>query len=135
MKNKVSESHRKELLKFLLVKTAGVRLGIKPGELLRVQHCYTKVNKDDSLNVNLRVESSSGNVFSISTSITVEMSQHDVAQLAPAGVFVLPFVRVFGVAFLYSSVCQADSQLRSKRGNKNAPSSFTSEAMSLMVHT
>lgn len=44
--NKISESHRKELLKFLLVKTAGVRLGIKSGELLRVQHCYTKVNKD-----------------------------------------------------------------------------------------
>ncbi len=35
----IDESHRKELLKFLLVKTAAVRRGVKPAELLRVRHC------------------------------------------------------------------------------------------------
>ena len=34
--NRVDEAHRKELLRFLLVKTAAVRRGVKPGELLRV---------------------------------------------------------------------------------------------------
>lgn len=34
---KISERHRKELLRFLLQKTAPVRIGIKPGELLRVR--------------------------------------------------------------------------------------------------
>ena len=43
---KIDEGHRKELLKFLLVKTAAVRRGIKPGELLRVRHCYEGVNAD-----------------------------------------------------------------------------------------
>ena len=38
--------HRKELLRFLLVKTAAVRRGVKPGELLRVWHCYEGVNAD-----------------------------------------------------------------------------------------
>ena len=35
-KNRIDERHRKELLGFLLVKTAAVRLGVKPAELLRV---------------------------------------------------------------------------------------------------
>ena len=34
--NRIDERHRKELLRFLLVKTAAVRRGVKPGELLRV---------------------------------------------------------------------------------------------------
>jgi len=34
------EKHQKELLRFLLLKTAAVRNGVKPGELLRVRHCY-----------------------------------------------------------------------------------------------
>ncbi len=38
--------HRKELLRFLLVKTAAVRRGVKPGELLRVWHCYEGMNED-----------------------------------------------------------------------------------------
>ena len=42
----VDEGHRKELLRFLLVKTAAVRRGIKPAELLRVRHCYSGVNRD-----------------------------------------------------------------------------------------
>ncbi len=42
----ISESHRKELLGFLLEKTAPVRMGIKPGELLRVRHCYQKENSE-----------------------------------------------------------------------------------------
>ena len=44
--NRIDESHRKELLKFLLVKTAAVRQGIKPAELLRVRHCYSGVNAE-----------------------------------------------------------------------------------------
>lgn len=43
---KISERHRKELLRFLLQKTAPVRIGIKPGELLRVRHCYSQENKE-----------------------------------------------------------------------------------------
>lgn len=46
MKNKICELHRKELLRFLLLKTAAVRKGIKPGELLRVRHCYRSKNKE-----------------------------------------------------------------------------------------
>ena len=42
--NRIDESHRKELLKFLLVKTAAVRQGIKPAELLRVRHYYSGVD-------------------------------------------------------------------------------------------
>lgn len=38
--------HRKELLRFLLLKTAAVRSGVKPGELLRVQHCYQSRNAE-----------------------------------------------------------------------------------------
>jgi len=38
--NKIDDRHRKELLHFLLVKTAAVRRGVKPGELLRVRHCH-----------------------------------------------------------------------------------------------
>ena len=34
-------SHRKNLLRFLLLKTAAVRRGVKPGELLRVRRCFT----------------------------------------------------------------------------------------------
>lgn len=44
--NRIDEAHRKELLKFLLVKTAAVRQGIKPAELLRVRHCYEGVNAE-----------------------------------------------------------------------------------------
>ena len=44
--DRIDESHRKELLKFLLVKTAVVRQGIKPAELLRVRHCYSSVNEE-----------------------------------------------------------------------------------------
>jgi hypothetical protein len=33
-------------LRFLLVKTAAVRRGVKPGELLRVRHCYSGVNTE-----------------------------------------------------------------------------------------
>ena len=33
--------HRKSLLRFLLLKTAAVRRGVKPGELLRVRRCFT----------------------------------------------------------------------------------------------
>lgn len=46
MKCKISEKHRKELLRFLLMKTAPVRSGVKPGELLRVQHCYKSRNSE-----------------------------------------------------------------------------------------
>lgn len=42
---RVEEAHRKELLKFLLVKTAAVRRGLKPAELLRVRHCYEEKNE------------------------------------------------------------------------------------------
>ncbi|MCR5413568.1 MAG: DUF3793 family protein [Kiritimatiellae bacterium] len=42
----ISERHRKELLRFLLEKTAAVRMGIKPGELLRVKHCYETENSE-----------------------------------------------------------------------------------------
>ena len=34
------EYHKKNLLRFLMVKTAAVRAGVKPGALLRVQRCY-----------------------------------------------------------------------------------------------
>jgi len=46
MTNRIDERHRKELLGFLLVKTAAVRRGIKPAELLRVRHCYETANED-----------------------------------------------------------------------------------------
>lgn len=46
MTNTIDERHRKELLKFLLVKTAAVRRGVKPAELLRVRHCYSTVNAE-----------------------------------------------------------------------------------------
>lgn len=42
----IDEGHRKELLGFLLVKTAVVRRGVKPAELLRVRHCYERVNAE-----------------------------------------------------------------------------------------
>ena len=42
----IDESHRKELPRFLLVKTAAVRQGVKPAELLRVRHCYSGVNSE-----------------------------------------------------------------------------------------
>jgi len=45
-KNRIDERHRKELLGFLLVKTAAVRQGVKPAELLRVRHCYEGVNTE-----------------------------------------------------------------------------------------
>jgi len=46
MNPKISETHRKELLQFLLLKTAAVRSGLKPGELLRVRHCYKARNTE-----------------------------------------------------------------------------------------
>lgn len=46
MWNTISERHRKELLRFLLVRTAPVRAGVKPGELLRVRHCYRSRNSE-----------------------------------------------------------------------------------------
>ena len=46
MTNVRDEAHRKELLRFLLVKTAAVRQGVKPAELLRVRHCYSTVNEE-----------------------------------------------------------------------------------------
>lgn len=42
----IDDAHRLELLRFLLVKTAGVRRGIKPAELLRVRHCYEQTNDE-----------------------------------------------------------------------------------------
>lgn len=42
----IDDAHRKELLKFLLVKTAPVRKGVKPAELLRVRHCYERTNDE-----------------------------------------------------------------------------------------
>lgn len=44
--NLINERHRKELLRFLLLKTAPVRCGIKPGALLRVRHCYATRNAE-----------------------------------------------------------------------------------------
>lgn len=44
--NGIDGRHRKELLRFLLVKTAAARRGVKPGELLRVWHCYEGVNAE-----------------------------------------------------------------------------------------
>lgn len=35
-------SHRKSIVRFLLLKTAAVRRGVKPGELLRVRRCFTE---------------------------------------------------------------------------------------------
>ena len=43
---RIDGRHRKELLRFLLVKTAAVRQGVKPAELLRVRHCYSGVNAE-----------------------------------------------------------------------------------------
>lgn len=60
MKPEISQSHRRKLLRFLLTKTAAVRSGIKPAELLRVRHCYESKNsegfrfclyRDDILNI------------------------------------------------------------------------------------
>lgn len=42
----ICEAHRKELLRFLLLKTAAVRSGVKPGELLRIRHCYQSRNAE-----------------------------------------------------------------------------------------
>ena len=42
----INPYHRKELLRFLLLKTAPVRSGVKPAELLRVRHCYQSRNQD-----------------------------------------------------------------------------------------
>ncbi len=39
--------HRKDLLRFLLLKTAAVRRGVKPGELLRVRRCFTEETPSD----------------------------------------------------------------------------------------
>lgn len=42
----IDDAHRRELLRFLLVKTAAVRKGVKPAELLRVRHCYAQTNAE-----------------------------------------------------------------------------------------
>ncbi len=42
----IDDAHRRVLLRFLLVKTAGVRSGVKPAELLRVRHCYEQTNAE-----------------------------------------------------------------------------------------
>lgn len=41
----IDDAHRRHLLAFLLVKTAPVRGGVKPAELLRVRNCYEEVNE------------------------------------------------------------------------------------------
>ncbi len=43
---RIDDAHRRELLRFLLVKTAAVRKGVKPAELLRVRHCYAQTNAE-----------------------------------------------------------------------------------------
>ncbi|MGN0855548.1 MAG: DUF3793 family protein [Kiritimatiellia bacterium] len=43
---RIDERHRKELLGFLLIKTAAVRQGVKPAELLLVRHCYAGVSPE-----------------------------------------------------------------------------------------
>lgn len=43
---RIDERHRRELLRFLLTKTAPVRCGLKPGELLRVKNCYASRNAE-----------------------------------------------------------------------------------------
>lgn len=40
--------HKQNLLRFLLLKTAAVRRGVKPGELLRVRRCFTAETTDGS---------------------------------------------------------------------------------------
>ena len=42
----IDDAHRRALLRFLLVKTAAVRRGVKPAELLRVRHCYAQTNAE-----------------------------------------------------------------------------------------
>lgn len=44
----ICDADRKEALRFLLVKTAAVRSGVKPGELLRVRHSYESQHRADS---------------------------------------------------------------------------------------
>ncbi len=46
MKPTICGAHRKELLRFLLLKTAAVRCGVKPGEFLRLRHCYRALNAE-----------------------------------------------------------------------------------------
>lgn len=46
MNNTISTACRKQLLRFLLIQTAAVRSGVKPGELLRVRHCYEAHHHD-----------------------------------------------------------------------------------------
>ena len=48
MSDFICDADRKEALRFLLVKTAAVRSGVKPGELLRVRHCYKSQTRADS---------------------------------------------------------------------------------------
>lgn len=48
MNDFICDADRKEALRFLLVKTAAVRSGVKPGELLRVRHCYKSQTRADS---------------------------------------------------------------------------------------
>ena len=46
MASKTCQSHKTDLLRFLLLKTAAVRRGVKPGELLRVRRCFTAETSD-----------------------------------------------------------------------------------------
>ena len=46
MRPEIDLFHREALLRFLLLKTAVVRQGIKPGEFLRVLHCYQSRNRE-----------------------------------------------------------------------------------------
>ncbi len=43
----ICRHHKKRLLRFLMIKTAAVRAGIKPGALLRVARCY-RLSHDES---------------------------------------------------------------------------------------
>ena len=74
--NRIDESHRKELLKFLLVKTAAVRQGIKPAELLRVRHCYSGVNAEG-----LRVCLYRSDIYCILGLDYVELNVHEDSSL------------------------------------------------------
>lgn len=90
------------------------------------------------LNVTLRVENSSGNVFfptvqHLSMTLLSSYQQGCLSFL----LFVRPSVRSLLHSFIPrtdSFSRQTDNPSRSERGNENASSIFTSEATSLMVH-
>ena len=47
--SKTDQKNRMEPLRFLLIKTASVRAGVKPGELLRVNHYYPAENPQSAI--------------------------------------------------------------------------------------